>query len=204
MNRKRIAFLVVVWFGILGNWAFAAWVLFRDPERLLALLGLGTVDSTVWLFNYSVLLAILSCFYAPAAWDPLRYRVNAWLLVVARLVPASTFFAGVTLGYMPHGFLRLGIADGTIGIVELILLVRILATERSPTRDGGTSSASRWCAGADVSERRRRQAGTACCASYSFSPSAWAGRSAWRPGIISSATSRDSMPRTSSISSTAR
>src|SRR5205823_12526129 len=98
MSRKRIAFLLVVWFGMLGNWTFAAWVLFGDPARLLALLGLGPVESTIWLFNYSVLLAILSGFYAPAAWNPLRYRVNAWLLVVARLVPASTFFAGVALG----------------------------------------------------------------------------------------------------------
>jgi len=31
---------------------------------------------------------------------------------------------------MPRGFLRLGIADGTIGIVELILLIQTFRAER--------------------------------------------------------------------------
>src|SRR5262245_18512636 len=97
-----------------------------DPNQLLSWLRLGGVDSTIWLFNYSVLLTLLSCFYIPAANDPLRYRSNAWLLVCARLIPASTFFIGVALGFMPKGFLMLGLGDGTIGVIQLLLLARTL------------------------------------------------------------------------------
>jgi hypothetical protein len=118
-------FTIVVWIGVLANWAFAVWAIFFDTGKLLDLFGLGGVTSTIWVYNYSVLLIILSCFYIPAAHDPLRYQANAWLLVVGRLVPASTFFIGVWLGYMPEGFVRLGIGDATFGIIELILLIRL-------------------------------------------------------------------------------
>jgi len=118
-------FTIVVWLGVLANWAFAVWAIFFDTGKLLDLFGLGGVSSTIWVYNYSVLLIILSCFYIPAAHDPLRYQANAWLLVVGRLVPASTFFFGVWLGYMPEGFVKLGIGDATFGIIELILLIRL-------------------------------------------------------------------------------
>ncbi len=138
MNSKyRKWFGIVVWFGILANWGFAFWVLFVDPQRLLATLKLGEVNSTVWLYNYSVLLIVLSCFYIPAARDPFRYRANAWLLIVGRLLPALTFFVGVFLQFMPKGFLRLGIADGTIGIVELILLIRTFRAAKGADLPGG-------------------------------------------------------------------
>jgi len=119
-------FTIVVWLGVLANWSFAVWAVFFNTASLLNLFGLGAVASTVWIYNYSILLTILSCFYIPAAHNPYRYRANAWLLVIGRLVPASTFFIGVALGYMPSGFARLGIGDATFGIIELILLVRLL------------------------------------------------------------------------------
>jgi len=125
----RKMFATVVWVGILLNWAFAAWA-FINPRQLLERFELGPVNSTIWLFNYSVLLAILSCFYIPAAKDPVRYRTNAWLLIVARLIPASTFFIGAAVGFMPRGFVKLGIGDATIGIAALILL-RMLDQRRS-------------------------------------------------------------------------
>jgi hypothetical protein len=61
----------------------------------------------------------------------MRYRANAWLLVVGRLVPASTFFIGVALGFMPAGFVKLGLGDSTFGIIELILLLRLIADSRN-------------------------------------------------------------------------
>lgn len=128
-SNYRKWFRRVVWFGILANWGFAFWVLFLDASRLLAFLHLGPVESTIWLYNYATLLIILSCFYIPAAKDPHRYRANAWLLIVGRLFPASTFFLGVFLGFMPKGFLILGLADGTIGLIELFLLVRLIREE---------------------------------------------------------------------------
>ena len=124
------SFATVVWIGILLNWTFAAWA-FIDPHQLLVTFELGGVNSTIWLFNYSVLLAILSCFYIPAAKDPIRYRTNAWLLIVARLIPATTFFAGVYAGFMPRGFLKLGAGDATIGIAALVLLRKLVPGARS-------------------------------------------------------------------------
>ncbi|HTW70648.1 MAG TPA: hypothetical protein VME47_12235 [Acetobacteraceae bacterium] len=131
MGINRRLFAIVVWLGVIANWSFAVWALFFNTASLLATFGLGTVESTVWIYNYSILLAILSCFYIPAAHDPDRYRANAWLLIIGRLVPASTFFIGVSMGYMPGGFARLGAGDATFGILELILLVRILHDEET-------------------------------------------------------------------------
>jgi hypothetical protein len=128
IEPMRKMFATVVWVGILLNWAFATWA-FINPMQLLERFELGPVNSTIWLFNYSVLLAILSCFYIPAAKDPVRYRTNAWLLIVARLIPASTFFIGAAVGFMPRGFVKLGIGDATIGIAALILL-RMLVRPR--------------------------------------------------------------------------
>jgi hypothetical protein len=128
--KMRRSFQLVVWVGIIANWSFVVWAIAR-PGQLLEQLNLGSVNSTIWLFNYSVLLAILSCFYIPAAMDPFRYRVNAWLLITARIVPATTFFVGVFMGFMPPGFFKLGLADATIGIAALILLRMLLARQTS-------------------------------------------------------------------------
>lgn len=125
MNQYLIWFKRIVWFGIVANFAFAFFAIFM-PTRLLTALNLGSVESTIWLFNYSVLLTLLSCFYIPAAHNPYRYIVNSWLLVAARLIPATTFFVGVLIGYMPKGFLTLGIGDFTIGCIEAILLMLAL------------------------------------------------------------------------------
>jgi len=129
MSIDRKLFCIVVWLGVIVNWTFAVWAVFIDSHSLLTTLKLGYVESTVWLYNYSFLLMILSLFYIPAAHDPFRYRANAWLLIVGRLVPASTFFIGTAVHFMPAGFAMLGIGDSTFGIIELILLLRIFAHE---------------------------------------------------------------------------
>lgn len=128
-SPARKLFAVVVWLGVIANWTFAIWVVFFDAHTLLNKLKLGDVESTIWIYNYSILLMILSLFYIPAAHDPFRYRANAWLLIVGRLVPAATFFIGVLMGFMPRGFLALGIGDATFGIIELILVIKIFRSE---------------------------------------------------------------------------
>jgi hypothetical protein len=124
-------FRAVVWIGILLNWSFALWA-FLDPAMLVEKLALGPRLDPVWLFNYSVLLAILSVFYIPAAKDPFRYRTNAWMMIVARPVPATTFFVGVSKGFMVPGFFKLGVADATIGLAVLLLLVRLRRSVTDP------------------------------------------------------------------------
>ncbi len=125
MNTYAIWFKRVVWFGILANFTYAL-LAFVIPYQLIAFLQLGSLDTTIWLFNYSVLLVMLSCFYIPAANNPERYLVNSWLLVIARLIPATTFFIGVFVAYLPTGFLTLGAGDLGIGIIEGILLTLAL------------------------------------------------------------------------------
>jgi hypothetical protein len=122
-------FKIVVLLGVIANWAFGIWALFLNPHTLLATFGLGDIGNTTWLYNYSILLMILSLFYIPAAIDPFRYRANAWLLILGRLVPTSTFVLGVAMGFMPVGFLRLALGDGTFGLIELFLLTRLFASE---------------------------------------------------------------------------
>ena len=70
MRTDLRLFAIVVWLGVLANWTFAAWAVFGNTASLLATFHLGSVESTVWVYNYSILLAILSCFYIPAAHDP--------------------------------------------------------------------------------------------------------------------------------------
>ncbi len=136
MSTYRKWFKLVVWIGAIGNWTFAFWGLLIDPGALLTSLNLGTTESsTVWLFNYCVLLSILSCFYIPAAKDPFRYRANAWLLIIGRLLPATTFFVGVNVGFMPFGFLSLGTGDSCVGIIELVLLLLIIRAEREVSKN---------------------------------------------------------------------
>jgi hypothetical protein len=132
MSPERVLFRIVVWLGVIANWVFGLWAVFFDPHALLEALRLGAQPGVLWLYNYSILLMILSLFYIPAAHDPFRYRANAWLLVVGRLVPASTFVFGVIFGFMPTGFLGLAAGDGTIGLIELVLLIRIFGRGPEP------------------------------------------------------------------------
>ena len=136
MFSARFWFCVVVLLGCLANWSFGLWAVFGDGHSLLAILRLGPQTDLIWLYNYSILLMILSLFYIPAAFDPFRYRANAWLLIAGRLVPAFTFLIGSQVGWMPAGFLDLFLADGTFGVVELLLLLAIRRAGPGP-RDYG-------------------------------------------------------------------
>jgi hypothetical protein len=132
MSNARRWFKIVVLLGVAANWAFGVWAIFINPDSLLDAFRLGRQTSVLWLYNYSVLLMILSLFYIPAAENPFRYRANSWLLVVGRLVPASTFLLGVLAGAMPRGFLGLMTGDSTFGIVELILLIKLFREGPGP------------------------------------------------------------------------
>jgi hypothetical protein len=135
---ERTLFTWLIWIGLLMNWAVAALALL-EPGWLVATLGLGPLEGRVWIVNYAVLLALIGTFYIPAARDPDRYRANAWLLVVCRLVPAAVFFAGTVSGLMPAGFAAMGIADAALGAAALVLIARIsnasdVAASRMATR----------------------------------------------------------------------
>jgi len=119
-----------VWFGVSVNWAFAFGLLFGDVNALMRMLNLGELSSTLWLYHYSIALTLLTLFYIPAARDCVRYRANAWLLIIARLISAFTFLIGVAIGFMPDGFLWLGLIDAAIGFTQLWLLWCIVRAEQ--------------------------------------------------------------------------
>ena len=77
-------FMRVTWLGIVANLGLALPTLFA-PLRMVALTGLPTPDPLLWLRFSALLLVLLSAFYVPAALDPRRYRLVAWLAVLARL-----------------------------------------------------------------------------------------------------------------------
>lgn len=139
---ERTLFAWLVWVGLLLNWTVAALALLH-PAWLVATLGLGPLEGRVWIVNYAVLLALIGTFYLPAARDPDRYRANAWLLVVCRLVPAAVFLAGTASGLMPAGFAAMGIADAALGTAALVLITRISRNAPGPvaaSRTSGTPS----------------------------------------------------------------
>jgi hypothetical protein len=63
MPLDRKLFAIVVWIGVVANWSFGIWAVLFDPHALLVTFGLGDVQSPLWLYNYSILLMILSLFY---------------------------------------------------------------------------------------------------------------------------------------------
>src|SRR5262245_62370273 len=97
-SPARKLFAIVVWLGVIANWTFAIWVVFFGAHTLLNKLKLGDVEPTIWIYNYSILLMILTLFYIRAATAPVRYGANDWLLIVGRLVPIAAVLIGVPIG----------------------------------------------------------------------------------------------------------
>src|SRR5689334_19452116 len=80
----------VVWLGIVANLALAVPTLVI-PAQLLEMSNLPVTVPIVWTQFSALLLILLSAFYVPAALDPLRYTLVAWLSVFARLAGVIFF-----------------------------------------------------------------------------------------------------------------
>lgn len=96
----------VVWLGILANLALAVPTLFI-PERLLEMSNLPVTVPIVWTQFSALLLILLSAFYVPAALDPLRYTLVAWLSVFARLAGVIFFVLFQAREYHMFGYFDL-------------------------------------------------------------------------------------------------
>lgn len=120
---------IIVWIGILLNFAFVAPLIFC-PEWILALFHIPSPDQLIWTRFAGLLLGILSAFYIPATLDIDRYRVFAWLAVFPSRTFGAVFFLAVFVFGQPPGFLAGVLLDGTIGIVTLWYLIRIVGLEQ--------------------------------------------------------------------------
>jgi uncharacterized membrane protein len=80
----------------------------------------------LWIRFAALLLVLLSAFYMPAGIDLDRYRANAWLAVMSRLV-GVTFFA-----LQPRVYYQLGGIDLVFFIPEVIFLTRAVRAPSVP------------------------------------------------------------------------
>lgn len=122
-----------VWFGVTANMSFALTALYA-PQRLLKVMKLRPITSTIWLRNVGMLLVVTSLFNAGAARDPRRYPLYSYLVPTARTI-AGMFFLGVATrnphssSERPRAFVPLFAFDTTMGVICAGLLYRGLREE---------------------------------------------------------------------------
>ena len=130
-------FTRVVWVGIAANLALAVPSLLA-PERMLALTGLPRAAPIMWLQFSSLLLILLSAFYVPAALNPNKYRLVAWMAVGARLAGVVFF-----LGFQPREYNLFGYFDFVFFVPEVVLL-GMLARDDSRSSQPAGARAAEW------------------------------------------------------------
>jgi hypothetical protein len=106
----------VVWLGIAANLALAVPTLLM-PARMLAFSNLPITEPLLWTQFAALLLILLSAFYVPAALDPARYRLVAWLSVLARLAGFVFFVV-----FQPREYHLFGYFDLVFFVPEAALL----------------------------------------------------------------------------------
>ena len=129
MNKYLRWYAPAVWLGVLANMGFVIPVLLA-PGWLLTRLHLPQSPyQAIWLRDAALLLFFLSLTYIPSATDPLRYKVNALVGAIGRILFSLFWIWPVFFANAPRGYLALGILDGTIGLVQGILLYKLLREE---------------------------------------------------------------------------
>lgn len=130
MNKYLRWYAPAVWLGVLANVVGFALPVLLAPDWLLARLGLPySAYQNVWLRDAALLLLLLSITYLPAAVDPVRYKVNALVGAAGRLVFSLFWIWPVLFAGAPRGFLVLGALDGAIGLLQGVLLYKLLREE---------------------------------------------------------------------------
>jgi hypothetical protein len=86
----------------------------------MAMSGLPPASPVLWPRFSGLLLVLLSVFYMPAGIDPNRYRVVAWMAVMARLAGVIFF-----VGFQAAAYHMLGYFDLAFFLPELLLLLRL-------------------------------------------------------------------------------
>lgn len=117
MNKYAVWFSRIVWLGIIQDWVIGLPAIFA-PTWILGLLGQRPTQDPVWTSFAGLLVFLLSLFYIPAAIDPYRYSVNAWLAAFAR-PPGVIFFFLIYPGYYP----TFGIIDSVLSVLQFSLLI---------------------------------------------------------------------------------
>ena len=120
----------ILWIGIFANLALAIPTLLM-PAMMMQLTNLPAASPLLWPRFAALLLILLSTFYMPAAIDPNRYRLVAWLAVISRLVGFVFFVLLQSSEY--H---LLGYFDLVFFLPEAVLLWRLPAVGSVPVVTG--------------------------------------------------------------------
>lgn len=111
----------VLWLGVIANLGLAVPTLIA-PAQMMALSNMPPATPLLWPRFAALLLILLSVFYMPAGLDPNRYRVVAWIAVMARLAGVIFF-----VGFQAAEYHMLGYFDLVFFVPEIFFLLRLPA-----------------------------------------------------------------------------
>ncbi|WP_019868101.1 c-type cytochrome [Methylovulum miyakonense] len=121
-NSYLLWFSRMTWLGMLANMVFVIPAL-AVPEWYGGYLNTPDVAATYsWLRYAGVALLLATVLYAPAALDPRRYHVFAWLSVAARLFAAAFWIWQNAFWSFVGPMATFFVADGTFGLIFAYLL----------------------------------------------------------------------------------
>lgn len=120
----------VLWIGIFANLALSIPTMLA-PQAMMAWSRLPPASPLVWPSFAGLLLILLSIFYIPAAVDPNRYRVVAWLAVMARLAGVIFF-----IGFHSVEYHALGYIDLVFFLPEVFLLAKLGSPSQGASQAG--------------------------------------------------------------------
>jgi hypothetical protein len=128
MNRYLKIFCPVVWLGVLINLGLALTAVFA-PGWLMSWLHWPAPHSSIWIRAAGLLSVFLSSLYFAAGYDPLRYKANAVVSVVARLTLSLLWLWPVVFAHYPRAFWVIGLVDLVFGLAQGVLLILLLREE---------------------------------------------------------------------------
>lgn len=125
----------LVLLGVAANICVALPTLLHPNVILDALQLPPVLDSPIWPSWAALLVLLLSAFCVPAAFDPERYRVNAYLAVVSRFASAW-FFLGRATEYSLFGYVDLAFAVASGALLALYVATEGRGSPIGPRRGG--------------------------------------------------------------------
>lgn len=138
-------FRIFTWIGVLVNLVGFVLPALFTPDLMETLLGPGMVElSYVWVAFASMLLMLATLFYIPAAKDPLRYHVYAWLSVVGRGIAAAFWIWQDFRWELPGAIEIFFLTDLIFCIVFLVILAKGMPPEYKISAENLTRAVSSW------------------------------------------------------------
>ena len=127
MNSAATWFRRFLWIGILQDVLMGMPAVFA-PNWLLETLGQRPTQDPIWTSFAGLLVLALGMLYIPAAIDPYRYTLTAWLATIARTFGVFFFFV-LNPGIYP----AFGAIDLLFFVLQISTLIPALANKSEST-----------------------------------------------------------------------